>query len=284
MSKRGFDPVRLRHVLINNVKTTEILTLEEFNQNTDLILNFLGKRNSGLGIFSDDGATIFFDTAPDVTIIVKSKQFIQEEDFPQFRLKSAGAKKSINFNNFIYEELTLHWKSLVLIILIIGPFLLIQHDKEFVKELNTTIVSATAILIGVFLVFITFFYLGREHDVSYFAKGRFHTHFKNDKHIITMAFSSILFSMGSTGIAYYRFNEDINILYFLNQMTFRTFGKILVLPHQQIVAGSFTLISILLFWISFKAMTDYYFQRIKNGIYLDAISKIHEQYRSNEKE
>lgn len=276
---RKINIEKLKNEIEQDRKTSITLSFREFTNIQDDILTFLGHNNVGLAILSDSEATIFFDGAKNVAFIVTTKHFFTKNDFPKLSLTIKGAKDRIKFFSFLKNEVVIHWKSLILLIFIFAPFLLLHDEKDFIKELNTAIISATAILVGVFLVFVTFFYLGRSHDIKYFSEGRFYIHFKNDKYIITSALISLLSSIISIGLAYYKYDPEliISINGFLKTILSI---HILILSHsnQQMFAGILTLTSILFFWITFHAMIGYYFTRIKNSIYLESISKIHDEY------
>lgn len=271
---------KIDFILRNNIKTTIPMNFDEF-----LILadKYNLKEVKGLAILSDKEATIFFEQFSNVTFIVKSKKYITKNDLLDFKLVKKGALEPITFAKYIYGEIAINKFALIIIFLLLTPFLLIQDDKEFVKEINTVLISANSILVGIFLVFITFFYLGRVHDIKYFTEGRFYNHFKNDKYIILFAFITILFSLSAISISYYTFDPNTFAGENVGRFIYILFAFILEAPYQKPISGLVTVISFMGFWINFKAMTGYYFDRIKNGIYKEALEKIHDDYFSKKK-
>ncbi|AMA74312.1 hypothetical protein ACKE5C_02005 [Aneurinibacillus thermoaerophilus] len=271
---------QLQFYLRNKKKKVIPMTYKEFDKNIDTIISILGD-NKALAIFSDKEVTLYFAKASNVGFVIKSRKFLEKENFPKLDLTVKGAKQPITFFSFILEEIKIHWIALLLILFLIGPFMLIQDNKDFIKELNAALISASAILIGVFLVFITFFYLGREHDVKYFSEGRFYIHFKNDKFIISSSFTSILLSILAIGISFYHYTPTAAISPIIKNSIIKAYGIILSWPYQNVAAGLATLLSIIFFWISFQAMVGYYFQRIKNGINVGTVEKIHKEFFSD---
>jgi hypothetical protein len=276
MPKKKIEKNVLRHILISNEKTTISMTYKEFIDYVDFIKNSLND-NKCLAVFSDREVIFFFDKSPNVSFIVKSRKPLTIHNFKGLEIFQKGARHPLTYFTFIWEEIKLNWFPLLSILFLIGPFLIIQGDKDFVKELNSAIISATSILVGVFLVFITFFYLGKENELEYVSEGRFYTHFMNDKYIIFTCFLSILLSMGAIGLAYYSFDTSLPKFFIVDHIH-KYYGIILKLPYQQVFAGFLTLISVMLFWISFRAMSGYYFTRIKNNIHITAVKQIHKKY------
>lgn len=274
MSK--LTPDLLRIILKKNEKTTITISEEEFKNLIETFRLELGNLNGFVYIF-DNYAMLFLENANNVSIMIKSKKNITNlKVFNDNKITIFGSRKTKSFFGFFWGEIKLHWLSLLLISLILGPFIIIQDSSDFIKELNTALISAMAILIGVFLVFITFFYLGTSHDTKYFSSGRYYEHFKNDKYIVNISILTVITSLFSIGVNYYKYRVE-SISYFEYWPMY--FYKVIIsLKYQEVLSGVLTLVSILLFWISFKAMTDYYFNRINNQISKDIIMKIHKEY------
>lgn len=271
----------VHRILAGNLKTTIPLSFEEFIAISE---QYKLTHELGLAIFSDKDVTIFFDAYSNVTFIVKSNKFITKKDFANFSLKLMGAREPLSFKKFFIEEISINKFPLLLILLLLTPFLLLQDDKEFIKEINAVLISATSILIGIFLVFITFFYLGKQNDLRYFKEGRFHEHFKNDKYIILFAFITILISTSAIAISYYTYNPKVPIGEWPLRIILGVFSFIFNSPYQKPISGFITVLGFMGFWINFKAVTGYYFDRIKNDIYKEAIERIHEEYFNRNKD
>jgi hypothetical protein len=268
---------RITDCIQNNYNSTFSMTFDDFVTIEDDILLSLKLNNEGLTILYDKEATILFDNAPNVIFIVRDRKFLFANRFKKFSLTTQGAKVPIRFPGFLIGEIKIHWKMILIIMFILGPFLIIQDSKDFIKELNTAVISATSILVGVFLVFVTFFYFSRQHELRYFSEGRFYTHFKNDKYIITCSFISLICSISSIGVSHYSFdkNTTTNLIY---ESIFFIHKWLLTLQFQKEFSGVLSILSMIFFWITFRAMTDYYFIRIKNSVYLDSLKLIQKEY------
>jgi hypothetical protein len=271
------NPNEVLQKLHQNSRTTIKMTENEFYELLPLINDTLGD-SRGIAYIVGRHANVFFNKAENVNVIITTKKRVNMERIKTTRLDILGSRKSQSFTKFMMEEVRLYWLHLLIIFVTIGPFLLIQGNPEFIKEINTVIISAMAILIGVFLVFITFFYLGAEHKLAYFETGRYFEHLNNDRHIVQISIITVLFSILSIGLSYYKYDIHLFDIIKVNLPFLYFHVKILGLDFQNQASGVTTLISIFLFWITFKAMTEYYFDRINNQISKDVLFKIHSKY------
>lgn len=274
------NPIELTNILQRNETTTIVISQKDFFILFPTIKAILGDTKGFIYIIDNKSAMLFFSKANNVSIRIKLEKKFDATDFRNIDLKVFGSRVKGGFFRFLFDELFLHWKSMLIILLLLGPFLLIQGNNEFIKELNTALISCMAILIGVFLVFMTFFYLGKEHEINYFTHGTFSDDFKNDRYIIYISMLTVVLSLISIGLSYYKYDNSFLKLIGSSQILILHF-KILSLKYNNAVSGITTLLGIMTFWLAFRAMTDYYFYRISNQISFEAIKNIRKEFFKN---
>ncbi len=233
---------------------------EDFERNTEFITRILG--SDARGFFIEKSAYIIFEQTPNILMIINKKEGFNKEDFYVDNLNiEIEGKSNRRINNFFImlknDLISYKFQLMILVLLYIIIFCTAKSIISL-KELNTIFVDITSIFIGMLFVFATMFYKEDELEEA-IKNGKAQEIFLTDKYIFILAMISMLLVIISNGILEYEVNNSIiQIKDFIKQNYYYIYWFIKY-GISEILTG----ISIVLNYICFRSIIDYYLNKIK---------------------
>ena len=233
---------------------------EDFEKHTKFITRFFG--SDARGFFIEKSAYIIFEQTPNILMIINKKEGFNKEDFYVDNLNiEIEGKSNRRINNFFImlknDLISYKFQLMILVLLYIIIFCTAKSIISL-KELNTIFVDITSIFIGMLFVFATMFYKEDELEEA-IKNGKAQEIFLTDKYIFILAMISMLLVIISNGILEYEVNNSIvQIKDFIKQNYYYIYWFIKY-GISEILTG----ISIVLNYICFRSIIDYYLNKIK---------------------
>lgn len=255
----------LTHLLDNPEDITHITSIktdyETFKNNEIFILKYFGSKANGF--FIEDSAYIIFEDKPEILFIIKNKNYNREDfEFKELNIDIIGKsnRKSANYFNLLKSDL-INYKIGIPVLLVLY-LIIFCSSKEMtsLENLNNTIISIVSIFIGMLFVFATLFY-GKEEIGQAIKNGNAQDMFFTDKYIFVISMISLILVIISNGIIQYVATTEfiINIKQYIKDNIYFIYWLI-----KYAMAYILTGISVVLNYICFRSIIDYYLNKIKS--------------------
>lgn len=245
---------------ISNV--TSIKTeYEIFKKNEVFILKYFG--NKAKGFFIEDSAYIIFEKKPEVLFIIKKKGFNREDfEFKDIHLDISGKsnRNSANYIKLLKEDLRNYKIGILLLVVIYLIIFCTSNEMTSLKNLNNNFISIVSIFIGMLFVFATLFY-EKEEIGQAIKNGKAQDIFFTDKYIFVLSMISLIFVIISNGIIEYVATSEI-IINFKQFIKDNVYFIYLFIKYWSVYI--LTGISVILNYICFRSIIDYYLNKIKS--------------------
>lgn len=233
---------------------------EDFERNTEFITRILG--SDARGFFIEKSAYIIFEQTPNILMIINKKEGFNKEDFYvdnlNIEIEGKSNRRINNFFTMLKNDLISYKFQLMILVLLYIIIFCTAKSIISLKELNTIFVDITSIFIGMLFVFATMFYKEDELEEA-IKNGKAQEIFLTDKYIFILAMISMLLVIISNGILEYEVNNSIiQIKDFIKQNYYYIYWFIKY-GISEILTG----ISIVLNYICFRSIIDYYLNKIK---------------------
>lgn len=255
----------LTYLLDNPQDITHISSIntdyETFKKNEIFILKNFGSKAKGF--FIEESAYIIFENKPEILFVIKKKNYNREDfEFKELNIDVTGKsnRKSENYISLLKSDL-LNYKIRIHILMILYIFVFCtSSEMTSIENLNNTIISIVSIFIGMLFVFATLFY-EKEEITQAIKNGKAQNMFFTDKYIFVLSMISLIFVIISNGIIKYVATAEIIInfkqyikdnIYFIYWLI--KYGMVYIL----------TGISVILNYICFRSIIDYYLNKIKS--------------------
>lgn len=250
------NPQKINYVTV--IKTD----YKTFKENESFIEKNLGK--VARGFFIEKSAYIIFENKPDILIVI-NKDCFNREDFYfkdlEVEIVGQSRKKMKNFFKMLKEDIKYYKLELLILIIIYLIVFCTSHTIMGIENLNNIFIDITSIFIGMLFVFATMFY-GKDELDEEIKNGRVQELFFIDKYIFLLAMLSMLFTIISNGIINYEAPNNINIIKireFIKQNYYYIYSFI-----KYGISKILTAISIILNYICYRSIIDYYLEKIKS--------------------
>lgn len=250
------NPYKIEHV--NVIKAD----YEVFKKNEVFIHKILGK--SAKGFFIEKSAYIIFEERPNVLVIIK-KEYFNREDFYfkdiEIEISGKSEKKINNFFQILKDDIKYYKLGLSIVILIYIIVFCTSNTIIGIENLNNIFIDIISIFIGMLFVFATMFY-GKDELDEEIKNGRAQELFLTDKYIFILAMLSLLFTIISNGIINYEIpniGKIVSVNEFIKQNYYYIYWII-----KYGIPELLTLISIVLNYICYRSIIDYYLAKIKS--------------------
>lgn len=250
------NPQKINYV---TVIRTDYKTFEE---NEFFIEKNLGK--FAKGFFIEKSAYVIFENKPNILIVI-NKDFFNKEDFYfkdlEVEMVGQSGKKMKNFFQMLKEDIKYYKLELLILIIIYIIVFCTSHTIIGIENLNNIFIDITSIFIGMLFVFVTMFY-GKDELDEEIKNGRAQELFFTDKYIFLLAMLSMLFTIISNGIINYETPNNINIIKIkeiIKQNYYYIYSFI-----KYGISKLLTAISIILNYICYRSILDYYLEKIKS--------------------
>lgn len=255
----------LTHLLDNPEDIIHITSIktdyETFKNNEIFILKYFGSKANGF--FIEDSAYIIFEDKPEILFIIKNKNYNREDfEFKELNIDIIGKsnRKSANYFNLLKSDL-INYKIGIPVLLVLY-LIIFCSSKEMtsLENLNNTIISIVSIFIGMLFVFATLFY-GKEEIGQAIKNGNAQDMFFTDKYIFVISMISLILVIISNGIIQYVATTEfiINIKQYIKDNIYFIYWLI-----KYAMAYVLTGISVVLNYICFRSIIDYYLNKIKS--------------------
>lgn len=262
---------------IKNI-TTIRTDYQTFKDNEVFIQKNIG--NNAKGFFIEKSAYIIFKEKPDILIIIKKEKFNREDFyFKNINVEIEG-KSNRRINN-VYTMLkndlvSYKWQLIILTLIYIIVFCT-SRSVIGLEGLNEMFIDIISIFIGMLFVFATMFYEKNELEEA-IKNGRAQEIFLTDKYIFVLAMISMVLIIISNGILKYEILNN-NIIVFKNFIKQNYYYIYWTIKYgiPEILTG----ISIILDYICFKSIIDYYLAKIKSKAINRHIKGIRENIINN---
>ena len=233
---------------------------EDFERNTEFITRILG--SDARGFFIEKSAYIIFEQTPNILMIINKKEGFNKEDFYvdnlNIEIEGKSNRRINNFFTMLKNDLISYKFQLMILVLLYIIIFCTAKSIISLKELNTIFVDITSIFIGMLFVFATMFYKEDELEEA-IKNGKAQEIFLTDKYIFILAMISMLLVIISNGILEYEVNNSIiQIKDFIKQNYYYIYCFIKY-GISEILTG----IYIVLNYICFRSIIDYYLNKIK---------------------
>lgn len=258
--------INLNELLENPEKIKYVTVIKAdyktFKENENFVIQNLGK--VAKGFFIERSSYIIFEENPNILVIIKKDCFNREDFyFKDIKIEISGKsnKKINNFFQMLKEDIK-YYKLGILVL--IGIYLIVfctSNTITSIENLNNSFIDIISIFIGMLFVFATMFYEKDELDEE-IKNGKAQELFFTDKYIFVLAMISLLFTIVSNGIINYELPNNVNIIgikefikenyYYMYWIIKYGFSKLL------------TAISIILNYICYRSIIDYYLAKIKS--------------------
>lgn len=253
--------------LLENPYKIEYVTVikadyEVFKKNEVFIHKILGR--SAKGFFIEKSAYIIFEERPNVLVIIK-KEYFNREDFYfkdiEIEISGKSEKKINNFFQILKDDIKHYKLGLSIVILIYIIVFCTSNTIISIENLNNIFIDIISIFIGMLFVFATMFY-GKDELDEEIKNGRAQELFLTDKYIFILAMLSLLFTIISNGIINYEI-PNIGKILSVNEFIKQNYYYIYWIIKYGI-PELLTLISIVLNYICYRSIIDYYLAKIKS--------------------
>lgn len=253
--------------LLENPYKIEYVTVikadyEVFKKNEVFIHKILGR--SAKGFFIEKSAYIIFEERPNVLVIIK-KEYFNREDFYfkdiEIEISGKSEKKINNFFQILKDDIKHYKLGLSIVILIYIIVFCTSNTIIGIENLNNIFIDIISIFIGMLFVFATMFY-GKDELDEEIKNGRAQELFLTDKYIFILAMLSLLFTIISNGIINYEI-PNIGKILSVNEFIKQNYYYIYWIIKYGI-PELLTLISIVLNYICYRSIIDYYLAKIKS--------------------
>lgn len=235
---------------------------EVFKKNEVFIHKILGR--SAKGFFIEKSAYIIFEERPNVLVIIK-KEYFNREDFYfkdiEIEISGKSEKKINNFFQILKDDIKHYKLGLSIVILIYIIVFCTSNTIIGIENLNNIFIDIISIFIGMLFVFATMFY-GKDELDEEIKNGRAQELFLTDKYIFILAMISLLFTIISNGIINYEI-PNIGKILSVNEFIKQNYYYIYWIIKYGI-PELLTLISIVLNYICYRSIIDYYLAKIKS--------------------
>lgn len=250
------NPYKIEHVTV--IKAD----YEVFKKNEVFIHRILGR--SAKGFFIEKSAYIIFEERPNVLVIIK-KEYFNREDFYfkdiEIEISGKSEKKINNFFQILKDDIKHYKLGLLIVILIYIIVFCTSNTIIGIENLNNIFIDIISIFIGMLFVFATMFY-GKDELDEEIKNGRAQELFLTDKYIFILAMLSLLFTIISNGIINYEI-PNIGKILSVNEFIKQNYYYIYWIIKYGI-PELLTLISIVLNYICYRSIIDYYLAKIKS--------------------
>lgn len=234
---------------------------ETFKKNEIFILKNFGSKAKGF--FIEESAYIIFENKPDILFVIKKKNYNREDfEFKELNIDVTGKsnRKSENYISLFKSDL-LNYKIGIPILMILYVFIFCtSSEMTSIENLNNTIISIVSIFIGMLFVFATLFY-EKEEITQAIKNGKAQNMFFTDKYIFVLSMISLILVIISNGIIKYVATAEI-ILNFKQYIKDNIYYMYWLIKYGMVFI--LTGISVILNYICFRSIIDYYLNKIKS--------------------
>lgn len=263
----------------NIEKITVIRTdYQTFKDNEVFLQKNLG--DNAKGFFIEKSAYIIFKEKPNILIVINKDNFNKENFyFKNINIEIEG-KSNRRINNvytMLKDDLVSYKCQLVILILIYIGVFCTNKSMLGLEKLNEIFIDIISIFIGMLFVFATMFYEKDELEEA-IKNGRAQEIFLTDKYIFVLAMISMVLVIISNGILNYEISNSIVVEFkdFIKQNYYYIYW-IIKYGISEILTG----ISIMLNYICFKSIIDYYLAKLKSKAINRHIKEIRENIIKN---
>lgn len=234
---------------------------ETFKKNEIFILKNFGSKAKGF--FIEESAYIIFENKPEILFVIKKKNYNREDfEFKELNIDVTGKsnRKSENYISLLKSDL-LNYKIGIPILMILYVFIFCtSSEMTSIENLNNTIISIVSIFIGMLFVFATLFY-EKEEIIQAIKNGKAQNMFFTDKYIFVLSMISLILVIISNGIIKYVATAEI-ILNFKQYIKDNIYYMYWLIKYGMVFI--LTGISVILNYICFRSIIDYYLNKIKS--------------------
>lgn len=234
---------------------------ETFKKNEIFILKNFGSKAKGFLI--EESAYIIFENKPEILFVIKKKNYNREDfEFKELNIDVTGKsnRKSENYISLLKSDL-LNYKIGIPILMILYVFIFCtSSEMTSIENLNNTIISIVSIFIGMLFVFATLFY-EKEEITQAIKNGKAQNMFFTDKYIFVLSMISLILVIISNGIIKYVATAEI-ILNFKQYIKDNIYYMYWLIKYGMVFI--LTGISVILNYICFRSIIDYYLNKIKS--------------------
>lgn len=234
---------------------------ETFKKNEIFILKNFGSKAKGF--FIEESAYIIFENKPEILFVIKKKNYNREDfEFKELNIDVTGKsnRKSENYISLLKSDL-LNYKIGIPILMILYVFIFCtSSEMTSIENLNNTIISIVSIFIGMLFVFATLFY-EKEEITQAIKNGKAQNMFFTDKYIFVLSMISLILVIISNGIIKYVATAEI-ILNFKQYIKDNIYYMYWLIKYGMVFI--LTGISVILNYICFRSIIDYYLNKIKS--------------------
>lgn len=252
--------------LLDNPKDIEHVTsiksdYEMFKNNEIFLLKNFGKKAKGF--FIEESAYIIFEERPEILFVVK-KEYYNIEDFVfkeiNFEIHGKSNRKIVTYKSLITADLLLYKKGIIILLLLYIIIFGTSQSTVSLENLNNNLINIVSIFIGMLFVFATLFYEKEEISQS-IKNGTVQEMFFTDKYIFVLSMLSLILVIISNGIIQYTITNEyiINFIRYIKDHYYLCYWF-----AKSGVAQILTGISVILNYICFRSIIDYYLNRIKS--------------------
>lgn len=255
----------LTYLLDNPKDITHISSIntdyETFKKNEIFILKNFGSKAKGF--FIEESAYIIFENKPEILFVIKKKNYNREDfEFKELNIDVTGKsnRKSENYISLLKSDL-LNYKIGIPILMILYVFIFCtSSEMTSIENLNNTIISIVSIFIGMLFVFATLFY-EKEEITQAIKNGKGQDMFFTDKYIFVLSMISLILVIISNGIIKYVATAEI-IINFKQYIKDNIYCIYWLIKYGMVFI--LTGISVILNYICFRSIIDYYLNKIKS--------------------
>lgn len=234
---------------------------ETFKNNIVFIQKFFGR--NAKGFFIEKSAYIIFEKKPNILFVINKNGFNREDFYFEsinIEIEGKSNRRINNYLTMLKDDLTSYKGQLIILILLYLIIFCTSKSMIALQDLNNVFIDIISIFIGMLFVFATMFYKEDELEEA-IKNGKAQEIFLTDKYIFALAMISMLLVIISNGILEYEISNNIIIQMkdFIKQNFYYLYWFI---KHgiSEILTG----ISIILNYICFKSIIDYYLTKIQS--------------------
>lgn len=256
------------------------ISYNDLKENLDIILKEFG--NSGIIMFAEKTAVVYFDNSPNIRLSIKNKRNYVEKDFKtlekNFQVIGQGPDKVPDLPILFMQDLKNNLGKILLILLLfcmaINPF---SHNIEMLRFLDEKLIDILGMFIGMVFVFIGFFYGEKERIVAAYKKGRCYKEFVTDRYVINLVVLDIIILCASYLVSNIS-SADIPE-WILNLHNFRSYFNG---TSKYWLCFGLTALSIVILVIEFDALINYYLKDVRNKYFIDAFEESIKERKNRE--
>lgn len=268
---------------LNECKESSSVIMYQIDIN-DIIDNYTGISSllgeHGFLIFTDNRAVLCYDKYPCLRIYIKANHKLEKSDFKflknSINIIGKGEKETGNWRKFLVDDIKNNkWILISVSILYLMVFNFMIQPLDSLVSFNDNLINVISIFMGMFFVFVGFFYGDRKKSIDEFKKGNADYQYRVDRYIIILSINAIVFLLLSNGIG------RIDDVTYLKNILPENLSILLSRNSQFIICAIFSWLAGEILVICFKTLMEYYFLDMRNKYFIDAVDDLVKERRES---